>query len=90
MFVTEQISLSGNVTYQDGSYADIQNTIELDGRTLLNVNARYQSGRYDLMLYEQNLTDEFYLQSDFTDPNGARFVTPGAPREFGVLVQLDF
>ncbi|MEO1081152.1 MAG: TonB-dependent receptor [Pseudomonadota bacterium] len=87
-FFTDAFSVSGNVTYQDDSFNDIQNTIALDSRALLNLNARYQYKQFDIMLYGRNLTDEFYLQSDFTDPTGARIITPGAPREYGLLVQL--
>ena len=82
--------MSGSVTYQDETWDDVQNTIRLDDRTLLNLNARYEINNFDIMLYGKNLTDEFYLQSDFTDPNGGRFVTPGAPREYGLLLQVDF
>ncbi|MEM7707336.1 MAG: TonB-dependent receptor [Pseudomonadota bacterium] len=89
-FLTDQISVSGNINYQDEMWNDIQNTIELDARTIVNANVRYQVDKFDVMLYARNLTDEFYLQSDFTDPNGGRFVTPGNPREFGVLLQMFF
>ncbi|MEM7764659.1 MAG: TonB-dependent receptor [Pseudomonadota bacterium] len=89
-FFTDEFSLSGNINFQDDVWSDIQNSALLDERIIINMNARYQVGRFDVMVYGRNLTDEFYLQSDFTDPNGGRFVTPGAPREYGVLVQVDF
>ncbi|GAB5413484.1 MAG: TonB-dependent receptor [Congregibacter sp.] len=88
--LTEKLSINGNITYQDDTSDDIQNTITLDSRTLLNMNARYQHEQFDIMVYGRNLTDEFYLQSDFTNPNGQRIVTAGAPREFGVLLQVNF
>ena len=90
VYFTDGFSMSGSVTYQDETWNDVQNTIRLDDRTLLNLNARYVINNFDFMVYGKNLTDEFYLQSDFTDPNGGRFVTPGAPREYGVLMQVNF
>ena len=90
VYFTDRFSMSGSITYQDETWNDVQNTIRLDDRTLLNLNARYEIDNFDIMVYGRNLTDEFYLQSDFTDPNGGRFVTAGAPREYGLLLQVDF
>lgn len=87
-FLTDELSVSGNVAYQDEVFSEVQNLTPIDSRALLNLNARYQFKQFDIMLYGRNLTDEFYLQSDFTDPTGARIVTPGPPREYGVLVQM--
>ena len=89
-YFTDEISVSGSINHQGEMFADIQNSIELDERTIVNMNVRYQVDAFDIMIYGRNLTDEFYLQSDFTDPNGGRFVTPGNPREYGVLLQVDF
>ncbi|MEM9305431.1 MAG: TonB-dependent receptor [Pseudomonadota bacterium] len=92
VFLTDRFSISGSLTYQGQSFADIQNTpgTELDSRTLLNLNALYQLENIDIALYGRNLTDEFYLVSDFISGDGTRLVTSGPPREYGLQVSFAF
>ncbi|MEO1035998.1 MAG: TonB-dependent receptor [Pseudomonadota bacterium] len=91
VFVTDALSFSGSVTYEGESWNDIQNTIRLDERILLNLNARYTYESLNVTLYGRNLTDELYRTTDAPGIDGfSRIVRVGAPREYGILLQVDF
>ncbi len=89
-YLTDEFFVSGNVNYQEGAYADVQNTVELDSRTLLNLKLGYVTDVYSIEAYVNNLTDKFYLTSDFTTTDGARTVRAGLPRYFGVSFTYNF
>ena len=90
-WVTDQISVAGSVSYQSETWGDTANTVRLDSRTLLDMNVRYETDRWGIVAYGKNLTDEFYLISDGPglDVN-SRIVTAGPPREYGVLLSVNF
>ena len=91
VWLTDAIAVGGSVDYVSKSWADVQNSIRLDARTLLNLNARYENDRFAVTAYGKNLTDEFYLTTDAPGIGAdARLVRAGAPREYGVLLSVDF
>lgn len=90
-WITNEIALGGSVSYQSESWSDTQNTIELDDRTLVDLNLRYQTERFSVIAYGKNLTDEFYLISDGAGLDvDSRIVTAGFPRTYGVTAQVNF
>lgn len=95
--MTERFSLGANVTYQSDMFADVQNEILLDSKTLVNLNAIYQAESYNIRLYAKNLTNELYKitegESNIRNPKtGAplRVVKVGAPREVGIEFNYNF
>ncbi|WP_171045301.1 TonB-dependent receptor [Pseudoalteromonas rubra] len=90
-YITDSFFVSGNVNYQDEVYADVKNTSKLDARTLVNLKAGYETEDYSIDFYVNNLTDKFYITSDFTAADGiARTVRGGLPRMYGVSFTYNF
>jgi iron complex outermembrane receptor protein len=56
------ITLSGDVSYTDDYFASTANTILVDGYTMVNAMARWDSsgGHWGLSISGRNLTDEYY------------------------------
>lgn len=80
-----------NVTWQTESYSDVQNTFELDERTLLSVQAGYENDRYRIALFGKNLTDELYLTAFNTGLTPGEIVgRVGEPREYGLQFTAHF
>ncbi|ALR95490.1 TonB-dependent receptor [Vibrio alginolyticus] len=83
-YVMDNLYLGGNVNYQGEQYANQANTEKLDSRTLVNLNAGYEVSDFLLEAYVDNLTDEFYVTSQFMNAAGNPMVQAGNPREFGI------
>lgn len=83
-YVLQNLYLGGNVNYQDEQFADQANTQKLDARTLVNLNAGYEVSNFLIEAYVDNLTDKFYVTSQFTGASGNPMVQAGKPREFGI------
>ena len=83
-YVMDNLYLGGNVNYQGEQYADQANTEKMDSRTLVNLNAGYEVSDFLIEAYVDNLTDEFYVTSQFTGASGNPMVQAGNPREFGI------
>lgn len=91
VYITDEFYVSGNVNYQDESYTNVQNTSDIDSRVLVNLKAGYVTEDYSIEAYVNNLTDEFYLTSDFLQSDGvARTVRGGLPRMYGVSFTYNF
>lgn len=83
--------LSGNVSYHGSSFANIQNTIPLESRTLVNLKLGYQADNYDINLYVKNLTDKTYKIAEGRVQRAPNpIVKLGAPREFGIVFNYKF
>ncbi|MEM7246508.1 MAG: TonB-dependent receptor [Acidobacteriota bacterium] len=82
--------LHGDVNYQGSSYANVQNDILLDSRTLLNLRAGYETERYSVLLGAYNLTDEEYAVTGFDNVDGRSLGKTGAPRRFLVEFGMRF
>lgn len=56
------ITLSGDVAYMDDYFASTENTIFVEGYTMVNAMARWDSsgGRWGVSISGRNLTDEYY------------------------------
>ena len=81
----------GNIAYQSDAFSDVQNTVELEGFTLGNVQAGWQTDRYVVGFYGKNLTDEEYVTSE--GPGlipGSIIGRLGDPREYGVEITAYF
>lgn len=90
-YVSDEFYVSGNVNYQDETYGNVQNTTKLDSRTLINLKAGYVTDAYSVDVFVNNLSDEFYLTSDFTAADGVtRTVRGGLPRTVGVSLTYNF
>jgi outer membrane receptor protein involved in Fe transport len=84
--------LGMDANYQGESYVDNENTLKNDARTLLNAKIGYQHENVGAYLWGTNLSDEEYIVSQF-DPGeveGRDYTTPGAPRMFGVTMNVEF
>lgn len=89
-YVTDALYLGGNVNYQGEQYADQANTQKLDARTLVNLNAGYEIDRFLIEAYVDNLTDEFYITSQYLGMSLNNMVQAGKPREFGIRGTVKF
>ncbi|MEM7501587.1 MAG: TonB-dependent receptor [Pseudomonadota bacterium] len=90
-WITDRIAVGGSVAYQSETWSDTANTVELDDRTLVDLNVRYETERFAIVAYGKNLTDEFYLISDGPGLDlNSRLVTAGFPRQYGATVQVNF
>ncbi len=79
--------VGASITWQTEMYGDVQNAIELDERTLLNVQAGYEGERYTVRLYGKNVTDEVYVTSQGTGLVPGSIVGKlGDPLEVGLQV----
>lgn len=91
IYITDKFFVSGNINYQDETFANVQNTTTLDSRVLANVKLGYVGENYSVDAYVNNLTNKFYLTSDFTMADGvSRRVRGGLPRTFGVSFTYNF
>lgn len=90
-YITDEVFVSANINYQDESYTTVKNETALYSRTLTNVKVGYRTDAYSIDLYVNNLTDEFYLTSNFTAGDGvSRTVRGGLPRVFGASFTYNF
>lgn len=89
-FVTEKVFVSAGFSYVDGGYADGQNSIALDDRTLVDFSIGYRADNFEIKAYANNLTDDFYITQEALTLAGGRIVRVGAPREFGVVLTASF
>lgn len=84
--------LGMDANYQGESYVDNENTLKNEARTLLNAKVGYQHENVGAYLWSTNLTDEEYISSQF-DPGtveGRDYITTGAPRMFGITMNVAF
>jgi outer membrane receptor protein involved in Fe transport len=93
-YFTDNLFASLNVTHQDASFNDVQNTQSLknDAFTLTNLSIGYQHDDLELRAYARNIFDEFYTNFRGTGIGGdnALLVMPGVPREIGVTASYRF
>lgn len=85
--------VNANATYTGSSYADDDNLIELEARTLVNLRGGYQTGDWKAEAYVTNMLDEQYATNIFglVDAAGNReWGRMGAPREYGLRLTLQF
>ncbi|MDA8018232.1 MAG: TonB-dependent receptor [Thermoanaerobaculia bacterium] len=84
--------LHGDIGYQSSAFANVENDPELrlDSRTLINVRGGYETGRYSILAYLENATDEVYAVTAFRNVGGRFLGKIGAPRQAGVQVTLRF
>ena len=59
VYFSENLDISGNLNYQSDMYSDVQNTVELSSRTLLNLKDGYEFDNFEIEAYFNNLTDKF-------------------------------
>ncbi|MEM1437270.1 MAG: TonB-dependent receptor [Pseudomonadota bacterium] len=92
-YFTERFYLQLNATYQDGSFADVENRsgTAVDSFFLVNGSIGYQAEGFGIRLYGRNLFDEFYELSRFGQPAaGTLGILPGTPREYGIILSKSF
>jgi iron complex outermembrane recepter protein len=79
-------TIRGEVTHSD--------TVQLPSYSLLNARLAYisASDRWSVALFGTNLTNRYYFISGFDLLNGpgAKEVTPGLPREYGITLRYNF
>lgn len=90
---TNQLTLSADAVYQDGSptvyefdAGTLTNTRRSDSVTLVNLAATYKYRSATLSAYVNNLFDKQYITTNQEDDN----LDVGAPRVFGVALRYDF
>ncbi len=80
----------GDVNYQGEAFASVDNELTLDERTVLNLRAGYETGRYTIYVYLNNVTDETYAVTAFRNVDGRLIGKLGFPRHGGVQLSLRF
>ncbi|MCY4044443.1 MAG: TonB-dependent receptor, partial [Cellvibrionales bacterium] len=82
-----------DANYQDKVYLENDNSRETDARTLLNAKIGYQYNHFGAYLWGTNVTNEEYIISSYQNSPGLGLqdkTTPGAPRMFGVTMNVEF
>ncbi|MEM7048797.1 MAG: TonB-dependent receptor [Acidobacteriota bacterium] len=80
----------GDVNYQGDAFATVDNDIELDERTILNFRLGYETARYSLIGYVNNVSDETYAVTAFQSVDGRDLGKLGAPRAGGLQFTVRF
>ena len=92
-YLTDRIYAQANLTYQGGAFGDAENrpNLRTDAFFLANANVGYEGDTYDLRVYVRNLFDEFYETKRFNGELPSEVgISPGAPREYGLVVSARF
>ncbi len=83
--------INTSASYTDGAYASPDNdrSMALDSFSLVNAKLGYETARFGVYAYGQNLLDEFYVSDHFrNDSYGLEGVIIGQAREMGLGVEL--
>lgn len=85
------LSLSGNVSYNDGYYYDVANLFPQKSYTLVNASVGWtnRSGEFGITAWAKNLSDSRYLLSGAPSSSGYLQV-PAAPRTYGMSLNAKF
>ncbi|MFG1462525.1 TonB-dependent siderophore receptor [Xanthobacter sp. DSM 24535] len=86
-FADIPLTVSGQVQYVSSFYTDTANTIEVQGRTLLDAWISYDIGRGTFRLRGRNLTNAFY--ADWSGYSSTQ-VYLGAPRSYELSYAVKF
>ena len=86
-----RINASAHYYHNDGFYWESENRTELDSHDIVNAQVSWHSDddAYYVSLYGNNLTDEEYSSFGISSALGD-FVSPGAPRTYGMRVGVNF
>ncbi|MGF1710209.1 TonB-dependent receptor [Vibrio kagoshimensis] len=89
-FFTERVYSTFSVDYVDEMYGDQANNelYKSDARTIYNVTAGYLGDNFKVDAYVKNLTDEFYINGNYSDYLDNQNIRAGAPREFGANLTI--
>ncbi|MEM6709103.1 MAG: TonB-dependent receptor [Pseudomonadota bacterium] len=91
---THSSGFFGNVRtrYTDESFSNVNNDPSgtNDSFFIVDVLVGYQSDRYTIELFANNLFDEDYLTGDFVDPSPGAVAYAGNPRVVGARFVADF
>lgn len=79
-----RLALMAGATYRDTQFLNDQNTLSLDGFTLVNLGASYTQGPVQYGLSVTNVTDAFYYASI----RGNQQFYPGEPRRYMATVRV--
>lgn len=88
-----EFAFSGNVYYNDGRYAEVDNRLRDKSYVLVGASAGWTSvdGKYGLRIWGKNLTNSYYYAQLFSQVFTADLGSPaGPPRTYGVTVELHF
>ncbi|MEM8964534.1 MAG: TonB-dependent receptor, partial [Acidobacteriota bacterium] len=82
----------GDVGYQSEAFSSVENDADLilDERTLLNFRGGYETARYSILGYIENVTDEAYAVTAFRNIDGRFLGKVGTPRQIGLQVLFRF
>ena len=78
------LSLMAGTQFRDAQFLNDQNTLTLDGFTLVNLGASYSFRHLQLVLNASNVTDHFYYASTL----GNTQFYPGEPRRVMFTVRV--
>jgi TonB-dependent siderophore receptor len=82
--VSNRLTLTGNVQVKDAQFLNDQNTLTLDGFTIVNLGASYSFRHLQMILNVSNVTDHFYYASTL----GNTQFYPGEPRRVMFTVRV--
>ena len=89
-----RVMLSGAINYQSEAETDVFNGLntQMESRTLMYLGASYLDvdGRYTVALYVDNLLDEEYRVAALPVAGLWNFTSYGAPRSYGVRLNVFF
>lgn len=87
------ISFTGNVYYNDGRFAEVDNRLRDGSYTLVDASVGWKStdGTYGLRVWGKNLTDSYHYAQVFSQAFTADIGSAaGPPRTYGVTAELHF
>ena len=81
--------------YQNSTYLNNENDQEAEGRTIFNAKVGYQHDHGSAYLWVTNLSNEHYVIDGYESnteylPAGQDKTIPGAPRMFGITMNVEF
>ena len=82
----------GDIGFQGSAFASVENDplLMLDERTLVNLRGGYETARYSILGYVENVTDETYAVTAVRNVDGRFLGKVGNPRQAGVQVILRY
>lgn len=92
-YITDHIYAQANITYQGGSFSDVENrpNLRVDGYFLANASAGYDGDWFDVRVYVRNLFDTFYpLRFTAQATPNQIGLGVGTPREYGLILSAQF
>ncbi|MEM9623405.1 MAG: TonB-dependent receptor [Pseudomonadota bacterium] len=89
-YFLENFFVTADASYTDDAFSEVQNLRDRrdDSRFLVNARIGYETDRWSIVAYVDNLFDKDYIATAFQGRDGP--VDVGDPRTYGVIAQYQF